>query len=641
MKPLKYRIILANLLLTIAAFLTAFGIVALTPLVKVTMNSTHASVEAPAPAIDKETGLPQNASLLTPEQQETATQDARQADMLKSEQNIHKRFEHYRRKASFASGFLTWLETTINDFNRWIHSGSLMRFVSIYITFILFIFIIKGLFQFLGDYIMGKVSVDVSSDLMRRVYENVLRQEMLFFNNTSTGSLLNTCYREIFQMQPIIKMLASTRVILPISMMMLFFAMVAISVPLSALLLVLLPIVILPTMLITRNLKESLKREIGEESQTMDVMNEGFQGILAIKAYNAEKQEMNYLEPTILDYVRFTRARRMAQSMTGPIVDALNMFILVTVFVLATFFMKDLNPDRFLVFMIAIQQFYKPMRSMMTMNVTMQRAQMLARRVFAMLDREPEIMDMPGAIDFPYDWSELIFDNVSLSYKVTRKNKTRMRTALVGAHMSIRRGESIALIGPNGAGKSSVVNLICRLYDRTDGDIRFDGIPIEKIRLAELRRNICLVTQHPILFNRTVRENISLGMDDLSDELIHEAARVTNAAAFIENLPHGYDTHIGENGRLLSGGERQKLVLARAFVRQPQILILDEPTTGLDYESLVDFLNVVKKLRERNMTIIYITHERNQQGLFDRVFRLTPEKNIIEAAPDTLVPTEG
>jgi ABC-type multidrug transport system fused ATPase/permease subunit len=224
----------------------------------------------------------------------------------------------------------------------------------------------------------------------------------------------------------------------------------------------------------------------------------------------------------------------------------------------------------------------------------------------------------------------MAFDHVYLTYRMIRKGQERNRRALRDVKIRIRHGEAIAVIGPNGAGKSSMVNLACRLYDPTGGQIRLDETPLEKIKLQQIREQICLITQHPILFNRSVADNIAFGLEEVSRERIIEAAKASGAHHFISQLPQDYDTYVGEQGRLLSGGERQKIVLARAFIRRPQILILDEPTTGLDRQTVEEFLDLVSSLHRQGMTIIYITHEFSQLSRFQRVFQLTPEKNVVE-----------
>jgi subfamily B ATP-binding cassette protein MsbA len=610
LRPFRKRIFLANFFLIMASSMSGAALVALVPLFSVTLQPTETSA-APeqGPAVpDADTASPAAES-----EPNGALAFAERWEWFHSARGA---FDD--RKAEF----LEWM------------NASPRRFVVVWIGFILVLYLLMGAFQFAGNYIMGEVSALVSSDLMRRLYANILRQEMVFFDHNSSGSILNICFREVFQMQGLIPMIASRRVLLPVTMLIYFIALLVISFKLTLLLLLLLPIVIVPSMMVTRKLKKTLSRELGNESGALDVMSQGIHGIQAIKAFNAERLEAGQLEPCIEDYLSFTRKRRLAQSFIGPLIDLLNMIVLLTVFVLALFVFPELlgsQSNQLYVFLFAITRFYKPMRSLMTMNIQMQRAQMVARRVFRLLDRRPEIVDPPDAVDFPVAWRALHFDHVELTYTIPRRRgKLMNREALKAVNVVIERGQAVGLVGPNGAGKSSIVKLACRLYEPTAGEIRFDAVPMNRIRLASLRDQVCLITQHPVLFNRPVSENIAFGLENLTQDRIEAAARAVRAHDFISALPQGYDTLIGEGGKLLSGGERQKIVLARAFVRNPSLLILDEPTAGLDRESAAEMLDLIDDMRARGMTIVWITHDQAHLSHVDRILELTADKTVAE-----------
>ncbi|MEN6627010.1 MAG: ABC transporter ATP-binding protein [Candidatus Sumerlaeia bacterium] len=603
LKPYRRAILLANICLAVSQMFTGAGLVALLPLMNYAIgNSAAVQAGEPAPA----------------------------------GKNHHSGTLETLEKNEWTAGTIHKAQAEWKAFDGWMKQSP-ARFYTIYSVFLISLFLIKGLIQFAGDYLMARVSINVTSDLMNRVYGNVLRQEMAFFDRTPTGTLLNLCYREVFNMQPLIKMLASTRIILPITMLILFGTLLAINLYLSLLLLTLMPIVIVPTMLVTRWMRRSLRGELGEESMVMDIMTQGLNGILAIKSFNAERKEEEFLKPAVAAYVASSRSRRAAQSLVAPMVDLLNMITLLLVFVLALYLFAGKMTTMSVtlpLFLLALQRFYKPMTTVMRMDVNMHRARALAKRVFDLVDRVPEIRDAAEAVDFPADWDRIWFERVELRYTVYRRNKPPAeREALKRTTLTINRGESVAIIGPNGAGKSSIMKLLCRLYDPTKGRIWIGMTHLKKIRLESLARQICLITQHPVLFNRSVAENIAFGLEGVDSEAIREAARQAGADGFIQKLPAGYDTLIGENGRLLSGGERQKVMLARAFVRKPSILILDEPTTGLDRETLSEFLDSVWRLRGQGVTIIYITHEHSYLDRFDRVFKFKPDHSVKEHHP--------
>jgi ABC-type multidrug transport system fused ATPase/permease subunit len=623
LRPYRRLVVMANIFLAFSQAMVAVGMVSLFPLFDYAIQQTSLNA-APAHV-------------------QAAESDATSSIAEKVlGSNVKKRQQ--LAKKTFEKGWLGKLKKRFsgswNAFDAWA-KASTGRFIALYSGFILSLFLVKGVIQFMGDFLMGKAAITVTADLMKRVYSNILRQELEFFDHRSTGSLLNTAYREVYNFQDLINTLASTRIMIPINIVILFGALMLINLPLSLMLLVMLPLVIMPTMMITRHLRRSLGQELGQETEIMNVMSQGIHGIAAIKAFGAEELEERQLAPPVNAYVQSTRARRAAQSIVEPVVDMLNMIVLLLIFMVAVYILPGrimLSGGKLMVFLLATTRFYKPMTIMMKMNVTMQRSRALARRVFELLDRNPQIHDAPDAVDFPSEWKELRFNQVSFSYKVIRHaGKIRIRQAINGVNLAIRRGEAVAVVGPNGSGKSSIVKLMCRLYEPTEGKITIGGVPLQEIRLSSLREGICLITQQPVLFNRSVSENIVFNTPDVSQSEIERAALLTGADRFICKLPQDYDTFVGEDGRLLSGGERQKLVLARAFVRHPSILVLDEPTAGLDHQTVLDFLETLERLREQGITLLYITHEPSHLDRFDRVLTFHDDHTVSERAPQKSV----
>ncbi|MFH0794197.1 MAG: ABC transporter ATP-binding protein [bacterium] len=629
LKPERRRVIIANVLLMVASTLSSFTLVSLQPLFTYVFRT-----EAAAPAVSQVSPSAATVSTEPNAKVEPNTADA-SADKKESkkEDSFSKQFRHLKGWTGSLKKYLFALLDRPNLTPTMI--------ILLYCGFLFVVLIFQGIFQFFGQLLMGRVGINITSSLLRRSYSSVLDQELLFFDRTSTGSLLNTCYREVFQMSRIVSFLASTRVLLPAQMLILLMALFVISPRYTLLLLALLPIVIFPTLSLSRRLKKSLESELKGEDLPLEIMTEVFHGIRGVKAFGAERLEKAYLEPTIGHYVEVTTKRSTGQALIEPVVDVLNTFVLLVVFLSACLVFPQtfaLEQGSLMAFLIATSRFYSPFRSLLTMNVQLQRASSVTNRIFAILDRRPEITDAPDAVAFPFGWKDLVFEHVSLSYRVHRRGRARRRKALEDENLRLGRGELVALIGPNGSGKSSIANLICRLYEPTEGLIRLDNTPLQRIRLAELRKKICLITQHPVLFNRTVAENIAFGLENVSQTAIEEAARAARAYDFIANLPEGFDTPIGEQGRLLSGGERQKIALARAFVRQPDLLILDEPTTGLDVATTSELLQLLTALHQRGFTILFITHDMSQLDRFERTLRMSPDKHTVEETP---VPAQG
>jgi ATP-binding cassette, subfamily B, bacterial len=212
-----------------------------------------------------------------------------------------------------------------------------------------------------------------------------------------------------------------------------------------------------------------------------------------------------------------------------------------------------------------------------------------AERVFEVIDTPTETYDAPSAVPMPFIGGDLEFKEVRFGYD-------KSNPVLKGVSLKVNQGEMIGLVGKSGVGKTTLINLICRFYEADSGSILVDGVDIKEIRLADLRRQIGIVLQEPFLFNGTIAENIAYGKPGASFEEIVEAARAANAHNFILGKPDGYDTQVGERGSKLSGGEKQRVSIARAILHDPRILILDEATSSVDVETEKQLQEAIQRL---------------------------------------------
>jgi subfamily B ATP-binding cassette protein MsbA len=257
----------------------------------------------------------------------------------------------------------------------------------------------------------------------------------------------------------------------------------------------------------------------------------------------------------------------------------------------------------FIVFIIALFKLYDPVRRFAMYYNSFEQAMGASASVFEFFDTEDDVKERPHAVNFKHFQKQISFENVGFSYS-TEEGESQVLHAI---DLEVKAGEVLALVGPSGAGKSTLVNLIPRFYDVTTGAIKMDGVDLRQMTLASLRRQVAQVTQETILFNDTVRNNIAYGQPDVKPELVERAARAALAHDFILRMPQGYDTVIGEKGFRMSGGEKQRLAIARAILKNAPILILDEATSALDAESESLVQEALANLMQ-NRTAIVIAH---------------------------------
>ena len=300
---------------------------------------------------------------------------------------------------------------------------------------------------------------------------------------------------------------------------------------------------------------------------------------------------------TVLRRVRLDR-------LSSPLSETLGVGILVSVLWFGGRLVLQgqlLSPEDFIRFIVVLFSMMQPIKSLGDVNNNIQIAVASGQRIFELMDNPPEVREDPRAV------SKNTFEQTIEYRNVFFKYPTSEDWVLNNINLTIHKNEKVAFVGSSGAGKTTIVNLLPRFYEVTRGEIRIDNIPIQKIKLKDLRRLMGIVTQDVILFNDTVANNIAYGMPEFSREEIIRAAKLANAYEFIMELPDGFDTLVGERGMRLSGGQRQRISIARAILKNPPILIFDEATSSLDSESEKLIQQAIEHLMA-DRTVLMIAH---------------------------------
>jgi subfamily B ATP-binding cassette protein MsbA len=362
------------------------------------------------------------------------------------------------------------------------------------------------------------------------------------------------------------------------------------------------PLAIHPIVGIGRRIRRVAANTQAEIGQLTTLLNQTFQGARHVKAYGMEAYEerraVGLFERLFALIVRAGRTRSRA----SPMMEALGGAAIAAVILYGghQVIVGARTPGALFSFITALLLAYQPLKNLANLNASLQEGLAAAERVFEVVDIEPTIQDRPGAKPLRITGGEIRFDSISFGY-------ASGAVALDDVSLTVPAGRTVALVGPSGAGKSTILNLIPRFFDVSEGSIAIDGQDIRSVTLASLRGAIALVAQEVSLFDDTVRANIAYGRFGASEAEIEAAAQAAGASGFIDELPEGYDTLVGEHGVRLSGGQRQRIAIARAMLKDAPILLLDEATSALDSESERQVQAALRALM-RGRTTLVIAH---------------------------------
>jgi subfamily B ATP-binding cassette protein MsbA len=336
-----------------------------------------------------------------------------------------------------------------------------------------------------------------------------------------------------------------------------------------------------------------------QEGEVVNVLEEVLSSIRVVKAFAREDYEQKRFERESRESVERALEARNFKAKLPPIVEIIVAAgtCLVLWYGARLVLSGALTSGELLVFLLYLGKMYKPMRELSKMTDTISKAQVGWERIREVLENETQVRDLPGAKPAPRFKGEIEFDKVSFAYEGGPPVITELS-------LHIKPGQLAALVGPTGAGKTTIVSLLPRFYEANSGEIKIDGMDIRKYKQNSLREQISFVLQETLLFRATVAENIAYGKPNATREEIVRAARLANADEFIDRMEDGYDTMVGERGVTLSGGQRQRITIARAIIRDSPILILDEPSAGLDAESEKLVFDALGNLMEGKTSIV-------------------------------------
>lgn len=472
----------------------------------------------------------------------------------------------------------------------------------------------KGFFTFLSSFFMRSIGLKVVMRLRNDLFGSFVYQSADFFDKYPTGKLMQRLTSDVDKIQEALSGSMGDFIRELFILIALLTSLFLKDWKLAMASFIIAPLGVIPLVLFSMQLKKRGLRNQMRMADIYNLLHETITGNRIVKAFSMEKFEIGKFFHSTLNYFKTSLKLALVGCMSSPFMEfmggVLGAFIL---FVGTTRIAQGhLSPGDFGSFMVAIFLIYTPIKRLSRANNIIQQGVAGYERVMEVLSEKPRITDSPGARPLDGVKGEIRFDGVWFGYDPDRP-------VLKEVSFEVRPTEKAALVGLSGAGKTTIINLVCRFYDPDRGRVLLDGIDIRDVTLDSLRSKIGLVTQELILFNDTVRNNIAYGMTDISLEKVAEAARAAKAHEFIMDLPREYDTIIGEKGCFLSSGQRQRLSIARALIKNPPVLILDEATSALDSESerlIQSALSYIMK----NRTTIVIAHRLSTIRRADKIF---------------------
>ena len=499
---------------------------------------------------------------------------------------------------------------------------------------VIVIYLIKGGCNYTQTILMSFIGQRVVADLRNNLYRQMQMQSLSFFTKNPTGILMSRITSDVGYVQGAVSEAVTSLLKDSFTLICLVFVIFYRDWQLAIIAMFVFPLTIYPISKFGRKMRNIATRTQVTMGSLTTLLQETISGTRIVKAFGMEEYENRRFAKENEHLFKLALKSVSISAISSPFMEFLGgIGIAAIIFYGGYQVIKGVStPGTFFSFLTALIMLYEPVKRLTNVNNTIQQGVAGAVRVFSIIDIVPDIKNDADAIELPRISQGIDIRDVTFRYEET--------PVLKNINLSITAGEVVAFVGMSGGGKTTLVNLIPRFYDVSQGQIMIDGHDIRHVTIKSLRGQIGIVTQQTILFNDTVRNNIAYGNIEKTEEDIIQAAKAANAHDFIMNLPKGYNTVIGEQGAKLSGGERQRISIARALLKDAPILILDEATSSLDTEAEIEVQDALEYLMKGRTTLI-IAHRLSTIRNAHRILVLANGEIVEEGTHESLLEKRG
>lgn len=528
----------------------------------------------------------------------------------------------------------------INHFKAWLYEliqspDGEIKALAIICVLVLLAIILKNIFLYLSIYFLTPIRNIIINDMRTNMFRKILSLPVGYFNDQKKGDIMSRLTNDLVDVETSIVNVLETVFREPVTIALFMIYMIILSPQLTLFLMLFLPFSGFIIGRIGRSLKKQSTRVQEKLGAILSTIDETLGGMRIIKGFNAQEKQFKKFSAQNDELFIIKNKANLRRDSASPVSETLGIAAVVCVLwyggrlVLANTF---LDPGDFLAYIVIFSQVIQPLKSLSSASYNIRKGSASVERIENLLNEEVVIREAehPKTLSTFNDCIE--FRNVSFSYEET--------IVLDNINLKIQKGHTVALVGSSGAGKSTLADLVPRFHDVSSGTLLIDGVDIKEYSLESLRSQMGIVTQEAILFNDSIANNIALAKENATVEEITEAAKIANAHDFIMQKEEGYDTNIGERGNKLSGGEKQRTTIARAVLKNPPILILDEATSSLDTESERLVQDAIDKLMT-NRTSIVIAHRLSTVRHADEIIVLKKGKIVERGTHNILMKTDG